>query len=85
MSTSPDTVGARPGLSNIVDIIVSPNAAFDRLRAVPTWGWAFLVATLLGIAGAIVIGPAVAHALDASMPAQLAANPQIAKLSAADS
>jgi hypothetical protein len=84
LSTSPDTVGARPGLSNIVDIIVSPNAAFDRLRAVPTWGWAFLVATLLGIIGALIVGPAVAHALDASLPAQLAANDQIAKLSPAD-
>ena len=84
MSTSPDTLGARPGLSNVVDIIVSPTAAFDRLRAVPTWGWAFLAAVLLGIIGALVVGPAVAHALEASLPAKLAANPQIAKLPPAD-
>jgi hypothetical protein len=79
-TSSEDTVGARPGLSNIVDIIVSPTAAFDRLRAVPTWGWAFLVATLLGIAGTLVVSPAISHAMELTLPAQLAANPQIAKL-----
>jgi hypothetical protein len=80
LSTSPDTLGARPGLSNVVDIIVSPTAAFERLRAVPTWGWAFLIATVLGVIGTLVVSPAIGHAMETSLPAQLAANPQIAKM-----
>ncbi len=80
MSTSPDTLGARPGLSNVVDIVVSPPTAFDRLRVVPTWGWAFLIATLLGVIGSLIVAPAIGHAMETSLPAQLAANAQIAKL-----
>ncbi|MBV8581545.1 MAG: YIP1 family protein [Candidatus Eremiobacteraeota bacterium] len=82
MSTSQPAVGNRPGLSNVVDIIIAPNAAFARLREVPTWGWAFLVVTLLGIAGGLMVGPAVVHALQISLPAQLASNPGIMKLPA---
>lgn len=81
MTTSSQAeLGPRPGLSNVVDIVVAPNGAFDRLRLVPTWGWAFLVAALLGIAGAIMLAPALQHAIEVSMPAKLAAMPQIAKL-----
>jgi Yip1 domain len=71
---------ARPGLSNVVDIVVSPDAAFARLREVPTWGWAFLAATVLGVIGSVLIGPAIAHAMDVSLPAQLAADPNLAKM-----
>jgi hypothetical protein len=63
-----------------MDIIVAPGAAFARLREAPTWGWAFLIATVLGIIGSLVSGPAVLHALQTTLPAQLAANPDIAKL-----
>ncbi|GAC1577907.1 MAG: hypothetical protein NVS3B7_11390 [Candidatus Elarobacter sp.] len=77
---SPASVDRRSGLANVVDIIIAPQAAFERLRTVPTWGWAFLVASLLGIAGTLLAMPALLHAADASMPAQLAATPQIAKL-----
>jgi hypothetical protein len=80
LSTSLPTAERRGGLANVVDIIIAPNAAFDRIRQVPVWGWAFLVATLLGIAGALLAGPAVQHAIDTSMPATLAANEGIAKL-----
>lgn len=80
MSTSEAALGPRPGLSNVADIIVAPNAAFDRLRLVPTWGWAFLVATLLAVAGTVLVIPAMSHAMDVAMPAQFAANPAIAKL-----
>ncbi len=68
------------GLSNAVDIVVSPGSAFARLREVPTWGWAFVIATVLGIAGSLLVAPALLHAMDASMPAIFAASPQIAKL-----
>ncbi|MEO7038947.1 MAG: hypothetical protein ABI186_02830 [Candidatus Elarobacter sp.] len=77
---SPGIADRRSGLANVADIIIAPGTAFERLRAVPTWGWAFLVASLLGIAGTLLIVPALQHAADTSMPAQLAAMPQIAKL-----
>ncbi|MBV8645503.1 MAG: YIP1 family protein [Candidatus Eremiobacteraeota bacterium] len=82
MSTSQPAVGNRPGLSNVVDIIIAPNAAFARLREVPTWGWAFLVLVLLGIAGSLLSQSAVLHAMQTSLPAQLATNPEIMKLPA---
>lgn len=81
MSTSEPAVQRRSGLATVVDIIVSPSAAFASLRAAPTWGWAFLIATVLGIIGSLLVGPAILHAMQTSMPAQLAANPQIAQLS----
>lgn len=80
MSTSLPTAERRGGLANVVDIIIAPNAAFDRIRQVPVWGWAFLVAALLAIAGALLAGPAVQHAIETGMPATLAANENIAKL-----
>lgn len=80
MSTSAQPSARRSSLSNAVDIVVAPNAAFDRLREVPAWGWTFLVACVLGMAGSLVVGPAIAHAMDVSLPAQLAANPQIAAM-----
>jgi Yip1 domain len=78
--TSETPIGPRPGLSNVTDIVVAPNAAFDRLRQIPTWGWAFLIGTVLGVIGSLLISPAIAHAIQTSMPAQLAADPGIAKL-----
>jgi len=81
LSTSQPPVERRSGLANVVDIFIAPNAAFERIREVPVWGWAFLVAALLGIAGSFIVGPAVAHALETSMPAQLAASEQMSKLS----
>jgi hypothetical protein len=82
LSLSETTVDRRSGLLNVIDVIVAPKAAFERVRIVPTWGWAFLVTSLLGIAGTLVIEPALLHAMDKSLPAQLAASPQIAKMPA---
>ena len=78
--TTPDSPAGRPGLSNVVDIIVSPDAAFARLRRVPVWGWAFVVTSVLGMLGTILLTPATTHGIDVSLPAQLAANPRIAAL-----
>jgi Yip1 domain len=80
LSTSAPPVERRSGLANVVDIIIAPNAAFERIRQVPVWGWAFLVAALLGIAGSLLAGPAIQHAMETSLPAQFAANEAIAKL-----
>ena len=81
MSTSPSSAIRSGGLSNAIDIVIAPNAAFDRLREMPTWLWAFAVATVLGIVGSLLAQPAIFHALETTMPAQLAADPNIAKLS----
>jgi hypothetical protein len=83
LSLSETTVDRRSGLLNVIDVIIAPKAAFSRLRVVPTWGWAYLVATLLGIAGTLAIEPAVLHAIDKSLPAQMLANPKMAQLPAA--
>lgn len=80
MSTSQPAVAPRSGLANVVDIVIAPNAAFERIRQVPVWGWAFLVAALLGIVGTFLIGPAIQHAMEISLPAKLAVNDAIAKL-----
>jgi hypothetical protein len=81
LSTSVTTPPARrSSLSNVVDIIVSPSAAFDRLREMPAWGWAFLAASVLGIAGSLLTGPATLHAITTSLPAQLAADPGVQKM-----
>ncbi|MEA2664447.1 MAG: hypothetical protein QOI11_1391 [Candidatus Eremiobacteraeota bacterium] len=77
------TVEPRSGLLNVVDVVIAPSTAFARLRVVPTWGWAFLVAALLAIAGSLLTQPAVMHAIATGMPAQLAASPAIARLPAA--
>jgi hypothetical protein len=84
LSTPPASAAdrRRSSFANIVDIVIDPSAAFARLRDVPTWGWAFVVATLLGIAGFLLMEPASVHAFDKSMPAVYAATPQIAKLPA---
>jgi hypothetical protein len=64
----------------VVDIVIAPNQAFERLRIVPTWGWAFLGATVLGMIGLAMTTPAALHALSVSGPAMYAGNPQIAAL-----
>ena len=83
------TVERRSGLLNVVDVIVSPGTAFARLRLVPTWGWAFLVASLMAIAGSLLMEPAMLHVMDKTLPAQMAAQdataiPKWAQMSADD-
>ena len=80
MNTPQPAVARVSGLATVVDIIVSPSAAFARLRETPTWGWAFLIGTVLGIIGTFLIAPAVSHVLDVTLPAKFAASPQIAAL-----
>jgi hypothetical protein len=77
------TVEPRSGLLNVIDVVIAPAAAFGRLRLVPTWAWAFLVATLLGIAGSLLTQPALLHAIATGMPAELAATPAVSRLPAA--
>ncbi len=83
MSVPEPTFDRRSGLLNVIDVVVAPVAAFTRLRLVPTWGWAFLAATLLGVAGSLLTQPALLHAITTGMPAELAASPAIARLPSA--
>jgi hypothetical protein len=80
LSTPQASLDRRGGLANVIDIVIAPGTAFARLRQAPVWGWAFLVATLLGIAGSLLAAPAILHAMEHSLPAQFAANPAIASL-----
>ena len=67
-------------VSTVLDMIVAPRDAFEKIRATPTWFWAYLIAVVLTMAGTILMAPAVKHAMSAGLPAQLAAMPNIAKL-----
>jgi len=72
----------RSGLQTALDVVVAPKAAFSSLREVPTWGWAFLISSIIGMAAALVIGPVVAHALALELPAKLATNPNVIAMAA---
>jgi hypothetical protein len=69
LNTSETTVEPRSGLLNVADIIVAPKAAFESLRIVPTWGWAFVITCVLGIAGLLLTIPAQLHAFTQYAPA----------------
>lgn len=73
-------VGRRRGLQTVADLLVAPNAAFAALREIPTWGWAYIIACALSMLATFALTPALLHALEASMPAQLAASHAIASL-----
>jgi hypothetical protein len=72
--------GSRAALQTALDIAIAPSAAFARLRETPTWVWAFILSSLLAIAGSIAVSPAFSHVLAAETAARLAAAPQIAQL-----
>jgi hypothetical protein len=77
-----DTTQSAPanGLQTLADVILAPKSAFERLRTRPTWGWALVIAIVLGALGFFLVTPAVVHATQASWPAMIAANPQLASL-----
>ena len=78
------TVDRNAGLAIVLDMLVAPNEAYAKIRATPTWVWAYIIALVLTVAGALLIGPAMKHAMVTSLPAQLAAMPAIAKLPPAE-
>ncbi len=55
------TPTTRNGLSVLWDVIVAPKSAFAALRERPTWVWAFIILSVLGIAGAFLTMPAGEH------------------------
>jgi hypothetical protein len=67
----------------LLDTIVAPKEAFERLRESPTWVLAFVLALLLGVVGLVLLVPAVTQSAAASFNARVATDPQLAQMSAA--
>lgn len=82
MTASPPASQDRQnGLATALNIIIAPREAFESLRIAPTWGWAFLIALVLGIIGTLLSMPASMHSVAASLAHQMAVNPQYAQMS----
>jgi len=77
-----DTSPKPDGLKVALDTIVAPKEAFEAIRVVPTWGWAFLVALILFGLGGYLLTPANAHALTADWPNMVAQSPALSGMSA---
>jgi hypothetical protein len=69
-------------LRTALDILIAPREAFARIREVPTWLWILVVAVVVESLSVLAFLPALQHAIATGMPAQLAANPAIARLPA---
>jgi len=69
------------GFTTALNVIIAPHEAFKTLRIAPTWGWAFLIAGVLGLVGAVMNLPASTHGTAASIAHQMATNPQYAQMS----
>ncbi|HEU5480738.1 MAG TPA: hypothetical protein VFU90_12920, partial [Candidatus Tumulicola sp.] len=62
MGVSAPAAAKTGGLSTVVDTIAAPADAFERLRTMPTWGWALIVAIVLMVIGTVLQLPAQHHA-----------------------
>ncbi len=63
------TAGPRHGAAVALDTIIAPQAAFATLRERPSWLWAFVITTVLGVIGSFATIPASRHAIVTSGPA----------------
>jgi hypothetical protein len=78
-----ESASSRPnGLQTALDMCLAPRSACMRLRATPSWVWAFGIAAGLTMIATFAISPIVSQALDAELSVKLAASPQIAQLPA---
>ena len=83
MRTQDISASNHAGWKTALDVILAPNAAFERLRAAPTWFWAFLIAAALGIIGSLLVAPAFDHYVTSGgYQAELAKSPRFAQLTA---
>jgi len=82
METAPQSAPAQAdGLATALQIIAAPRTALERLRVAPTWGWAFVIAMILGAIGTILTVPAALHSVSASLAHQMAVNATYSQLS----
>jgi len=66
------------GLNSLLETIVAPASAFDRLAEIPTWGWAFIATSILAMLTGLLSAPIQAHLshILIAQQAAAAANPQ---------
>ena len=66
------------GLSSLVETIVAPASAFDRLAEKQTWGWAFIASSILMIVAGLASRPVQQHIARLMTEQRIAAavNPQ---------
>jgi hypothetical protein len=84
VGTTETALKPRSGLLTAIDIIIAPQAAFERIAVAPTWAWALLLTIAVSVMYSFVTLPAAQHVVDASVPQILAHNAQIASLPAAE-
>ena len=80
MNAEATTKGDESALSTLVNIVVSPQAAFDSIRERPRWLVAFVVVSVLYAIGSLLTVPAVVHATTVWYPALLAKDPNTASM-----
>ncbi|HKE36142.1 MAG TPA: YIP1 family protein [Candidatus Baltobacteraceae bacterium] len=81
MAVDSSEVQKANGLTTLVDTIISPKEAFERLAISPTWGWALIVSVVLPMAAYYFMIPAVEHGMLGDFAKQAATNPAIAQMS----
>ncbi len=81
MDTS--TRASASNLQTVVDVIIAPKAAFERLKIQPAWGWAFLITIALGAIGIYLETPASRHISVQMVQHLIATNPNVAGMSSA--
>lgn len=69
------------GLTTVLNVIAAPREAFTALRLVPTWGWAFIIAAILMIAGTALEAPAARHVGVAQIQRMQSTSPLFAQMS----
>lgn len=67
MGVSAPAAAKTGGLSTVVDTIAAPTDAFERLRTMPTWGWALIVGIVFMLLGTVLQLPAQHHAATAQV------------------
>lgn len=84
MSVSAPAASKAGGLSNVLGVIAAPSEAFESLGIAPTWGWAFVIALVLMLAGAYLQSPGSRH-MSVAITQHMAANSTLlANMSDAD-
>ena len=81
MDIGPAAAAKANGLTTVVDTIVAPKEAFERLRVAPTWGVAALIIVVLTILSAILAQPVNNHVGVAMVQHMIATNPSISGMS----
>ncbi|MDQ6931557.1 MAG: hypothetical protein M3160_00110 [Candidatus Eremiobacteraeota bacterium] len=68
------------GLATVLNVCLAPRDAFSTLREFPMWGWAFIIAAVLGLIGSLLVEPATLHAVQTGFTAQMAHDRQFAQM-----